>query len=168
MPPVAGLFEITTCLPLLGVFVPVKGPVAITTMFSGEKGSVPAGSSSYKIFAPSPLPPKNFRFVSSPISPSSKLFEVRSTLNIGNVYMFGNFNIKYNNDRMLDVNTGLGIALAGLSIAGGLLASAYLLGKKIGMLSSDVSEIRKSVVTISILVNKVIGVRLRRIAECTT
>ncbi len=56
---------------------------------------------------------------------------------------------------MLDMSTGLGIALAGLSIAGGLLASAYHLGKKIGMLTSDVSEIRKSVVAISILVNKV-------------
>ncbi len=56
---------------------------------------------------------------------------------------------------VLDVSTGLGIALAGLSIAGGLLASAFYLGKKIGNLSSDVSEIRKSVVEISILANKV-------------
>lgn len=58
---------------------------------------------------------------------------------------------------VLDVSTGLGIALAGLSIAGGLLASAFYLGKKIGNLSSDVSEIKKSIVGISIFIGYILA-----------
>ncbi len=56
---------------------------------------------------------------------------------------------------VLEISTGLGIALAGLSIASGLLASSFYLGKKVGNLGSDVCEIRKSIVEISILTNKV-------------
>ena len=55
----------------------------------------------------------------------------------------------------IDVGTGFGIAVAGLSIACSLLASAFYVGKKVGNLSSDVREIRKSTVKISILREKV-------------
>ena len=45
----------------------------------------------------------------------------------------------------IDVGTGFGIAVAGLSIACSLLASAFYVGKKVGNLSSDVREIKKGV-----------------------
>jgi hypothetical protein len=43
-----------------GSGVPLKGPAAKTMMFSGERGSTPARSSSYKILALKPLPPIYF------------------------------------------------------------------------------------------------------------
>lgn len=58
IPPVAGLFETIKCLPLLGVFVPVRGPVANTSRFSAENGSIPACCSSYNILVPRPRPPR--------------------------------------------------------------------------------------------------------------
>jgi hypothetical protein len=46
-------------LPAPGVGVPAKGPEAITTLFSGPKGSIPASSSVNKILEVKPRPPIN-------------------------------------------------------------------------------------------------------------
>ena len=40
--------------------MPVKGPVAKISRFSGDNGSVPALSLSHRIFTANPLPPKKF------------------------------------------------------------------------------------------------------------
>ncbi len=41
--------------------VSVIGPTAKTTIFSGEKGSIPGFNPSYRILAANPFPPKYFR-----------------------------------------------------------------------------------------------------------
>ncbi len=60
-PPVMGDFAATIRRLAEGSGVPLKGPAAKTMMLSGERGSTPARSSSYRILALKPLPPMYFR-----------------------------------------------------------------------------------------------------------
>src|SRR5665647_1237660 len=64
-PPVKGLFDAITSLPLLGNPMPVSGPVAKISLFSGENGSVPCFKVSQRILIAKPLPPKKFKAKSS-------------------------------------------------------------------------------------------------------
>ncbi len=58
IPPVRGDFVTNENLPLVGIVVPPKGPVAKIMIFSGLKGSTLAGIRSVNNLTPSPLPPK--------------------------------------------------------------------------------------------------------------
>ena len=56
----------------------VKGPVAKTSLFSGESGSVPCLSLSQRIFAAKPLPPRKFNAKASSYRSGKGFFLVKS------------------------------------------------------------------------------------------
>ena len=60
MVPVSGPFVTTLNLPADVASVPVTGPVANISLFSGLKGSTFGSTSSIKYLLPKPLAPRNF------------------------------------------------------------------------------------------------------------
>ena len=65
MAPVSGLLALIAMRLAQGIFVPVKGPGAKISLFSGPSGSQSAGTSSKRYFAAKPAPPMKSRAVST-------------------------------------------------------------------------------------------------------
>ena len=67
---------------LLGRGRPVKGPAANIRMLSGERGSIPLGSSVQRVYIAKPLPPIKFLAIFGSRFSISAFFLVRSTFRI--------------------------------------------------------------------------------------
>ncbi len=78
MAPVSGHLALMAMRLAQGIFVPVNGPGAKMSLFSGPSGSQSAGTSSYRYLTVKPAPPMKSRATSAGRASSANVLPARS------------------------------------------------------------------------------------------